>query len=211
MPKLRRVRMVSVGHDSARFEDVVLDFTDHNERPTNSILWLRNGGGKTSLLSLLFASIRPNRGDFLGKRADGKIRRIEDYVGEAEKQLERLHTDSVLLEDETVYAAISRIKATIGDLQKEIEAATMSIGRLHSDRQERLDHRQQCEQKRVTFDKQLAVLTAEQSRALEAKAQLEADDSFLRLLQTSSINADVSATKAIAACKLERGSRAATA
>jgi len=32
MPKLRRARMVSVGHDSARFEDVILDFTDHNER-----------------------------------------------------------------------------------------------------------------------------------------------------------------------------------
>ncbi len=81
MPKLRRVRMVSIGHDSARFEDVVLDFTDHQDRPTNSILWLRNGGGKTSLLSLLFASIRPSKVDFLGKRAEGKIRRIEDYVG----------------------------------------------------------------------------------------------------------------------------------
>ena len=81
MPKLRRIRLVSVGHDSARFEDVTLDLTDHQERPTNSILWLRNGGGKTSLLSLLFASIRPSKIDFLGKRAEGKIRRIEDYVG----------------------------------------------------------------------------------------------------------------------------------
>jgi len=80
MPKLRRVRMVSIGHDSARFEDVVLDLTDHDGRPTNSILWLRNAGGKTSLLSLLFASIRPNKSEFLGKRADGRIRRIEDYV-----------------------------------------------------------------------------------------------------------------------------------
>lgn len=81
MPKLRRVRLVSIGHESARFEDVVLDFTDRSGRPTNSVLWLRNGGGKTSLLSLLFASVRPSQREFLGKRADEKVRALEHYVG----------------------------------------------------------------------------------------------------------------------------------
>ena len=81
MPKLRRMRLCGIGHDSARFDDVTLDFTDREGRPTNSILWLRNGGGKTSLLSLFFAGVRPNKREFLGQRADEKIRRLGDYVG----------------------------------------------------------------------------------------------------------------------------------
>lgn len=81
MPRLRRMRLSSIGHGSARFDDVTLDFTDRLGRPTNSVLWLRNGGGKTSLLSLFFAGIRPGKRDFLGQRADEKIRRLGDYVG----------------------------------------------------------------------------------------------------------------------------------
>ena len=52
MPRLCRMRLSSIGHDSARFDDLTLDFTDRQGRPTNSVLWLRNGGGKSSLLSL---------------------------------------------------------------------------------------------------------------------------------------------------------------
>jgi len=81
MPKLRRVRLSSIGYDSARFDDVILDFTDRDGHPTNSIVWLRNGGGKTSLLSLLFAGLRTNKRDFLGQRAEEKVRRLSDYVG----------------------------------------------------------------------------------------------------------------------------------
>ena len=81
MPKLRRMRLVSIGHDSARFQDVTLSFVDRAGRPTNSIIWLRNGGGKTSLLSLFFAGVRPNKREFLGQRAGEKIRSIDDYVG----------------------------------------------------------------------------------------------------------------------------------
>ena len=46
MPKLRRMRLCGIGHDSARFDDVTLDFTDRQGRPTNSVVWLRNGGRK---------------------------------------------------------------------------------------------------------------------------------------------------------------------
>lgn len=81
MPRLRRMRLCGIGHDSARFDDVTLDFTDRDGRPTNSVLWLRNGGGKTSLLSLFFAGVRPNKREFLGQRADDKVRRLADYVG----------------------------------------------------------------------------------------------------------------------------------
>ena len=75
------MRLSSIGHDSARFDDLTLDFTDRQGSPTNSVLWLRNGGGKSSLLSLFFAGVRPGKRDFLGQRADEKVRRIEDYVG----------------------------------------------------------------------------------------------------------------------------------
>lgn len=81
MPKLRRIRLSCIGYDSARFDDVVLDFTNREGQPTNSIVWLRNGGGKTSLLSLLFAGLRTNKRDFLGQRAEEKVRRLTDYVG----------------------------------------------------------------------------------------------------------------------------------
>lgn len=81
MPKLRRMRLCGIGHDSARFNDLTLEFTDRQGRPANSVLWLRNGGGKTSLLSLFFAGVRPNKREFLGQRADEKIRRLEDYIG----------------------------------------------------------------------------------------------------------------------------------
>jgi hypothetical protein len=75
------MRLVCIGHDGARFEDVCLNFTDRTGSPTNSVIWLRNGGGKTSLLSLFFAGIRPHQRDFLGKRTKHDIRGIDDYVG----------------------------------------------------------------------------------------------------------------------------------
>lgn len=80
MPRLSRVQFRSVGHPNARFEDVELDFRDPAARPLDSVIWLRNGGGKSSLLNLLFAVIRTDRRDFLGGRADSRQRSIEDYI-----------------------------------------------------------------------------------------------------------------------------------
>src|SRR6185503_3645333 len=81
MPKLRRLRLISIGHDRARFENVTLTFLNRVAAPANSVVWLRNGGGKTSLLSLFFAGIKPHQRDFLGKRAEEGVRTIDDYVG----------------------------------------------------------------------------------------------------------------------------------
>lgn len=80
MPRLSRVRFVGVGHPNARFEDVTLDLRDAEGHATDSVLWLRNGGGKSSLLNLLFAVIRTDRRDFLGGRADSRQRVLEDYI-----------------------------------------------------------------------------------------------------------------------------------
>lgn len=80
MPRLSQVRFVSVGHPNARFEDVTLDLRDPAGQSTDTILWLRNGGGKSSLLNLLFAVIRTDRRDFLGGRAESRQRVLEDYI-----------------------------------------------------------------------------------------------------------------------------------
>ncbi|GAA1856042.1 hypothetical protein GCM10009836_40250 [Pseudonocardia ailaonensis] len=79
MWKMSRVRLDRVGPTAARFLDVTLDFTDERDgHPLDSILWLRNGGGKSTVLSLICALIRPRRTDFLATQATGK--HLEDYV-----------------------------------------------------------------------------------------------------------------------------------
>ena len=80
MPRLMRLRYVSVGHPLARMNDLTLDFRDPDGLPTDSTVWLRNGGGKSSLLNLFFAIIRPHRAEFLGGKADSKRRTLDQYV-----------------------------------------------------------------------------------------------------------------------------------
>jgi hypothetical protein len=80
MLQLRRVRLESIGHPNARFAPLELDLVDEDGRPTHTVVWLRNGGGKSSLLNLLFAVVRPHRREFLGGNDDGKDRRLADYV-----------------------------------------------------------------------------------------------------------------------------------
>ncbi|WP_254508163.1 hypothetical protein [Anatilimnocola floriformis] len=79
MPKITRLRFASVGHPNARFGDLLLDFRDAEGRPVDSTLWLRNGGGKSSILNLFFAGVRPNRREFLGTSAETK-RELREYV-----------------------------------------------------------------------------------------------------------------------------------
>ncbi|QKV73420.1 hypothetical protein [Amycolatopsis sp. Hca4] len=77
---LAGLRLHSVGERSARFTDLSLDFTapeDEAPAPADSVVWLRNGGGKSSLLSLFYALLLPNANDFLGRVAK---RSLTDYV-----------------------------------------------------------------------------------------------------------------------------------
>ncbi len=80
MPQLLRLRFVSLGHPQARMEDLVLDFQGTAGQPTDSTLWLRNGGGKSSILNLFFAIVRPHKGEFLGGKAEAKQRSLSDYI-----------------------------------------------------------------------------------------------------------------------------------
>jgi hypothetical protein len=79
MPQLARLRFVHVGHREARADDLLLPFTDGDGAPTDSTLWLRNGGGKSSLLALFFSLLVPDTRKFLG-RSGGEVRELGDYV-----------------------------------------------------------------------------------------------------------------------------------
>jgi len=80
MPQLLKLRLVSLGHPQARVDDLLLSFQGPDGRATDSTLWLRNGGGKSSILNLFFAIVRPHRGEFLGGKAEAKQRSLNDYV-----------------------------------------------------------------------------------------------------------------------------------
>ncbi|MFJ1936746.1 hypothetical protein ACIOGZ_29310 [Kitasatospora sp. NPDC088160] len=84
---IRRIRLENVGHRSARFGSLVLDLTNGrgtaDGRPltmtsaVDTVLWLRNGGGKSSLLALIFSLLLPSKIDFIG-HADDKS--LADYI-----------------------------------------------------------------------------------------------------------------------------------
>ncbi|MBI5495511.1 MAG: hypothetical protein HY904_10845 [Deltaproteobacteria bacterium] len=82
MPRLRALRFDSVGHESARLDGLVLDLCGERGDPVDTVLWLRNGGGKSSILSLAFSVLRPNRNDFMGKEQDTHARQLVDYVAD---------------------------------------------------------------------------------------------------------------------------------
>ncbi|MEU3529823.1 hypothetical protein AB0E62_39325 [Streptomyces sp. NPDC038707] len=84
MHRLRRLQLVNIGHAAAGFKSLVLDLTggvsqvDGRVMPAvDVILWLRNGGGKSSLLSLIFSLFLPAKGDFIGHK---KGKSLADYV-----------------------------------------------------------------------------------------------------------------------------------
>ena len=84
MLRLRRLRLENVGHSAAGFKSLILDLTGGDSRidavvtpAVDVILWLRNGGGKSSLLSLFFSLFLPAKVDFIGH---GKDKSLADYV-----------------------------------------------------------------------------------------------------------------------------------
>jgi hypothetical protein len=80
MPQVSRIRFSNIGHPKARMDELVLDLTDRDAVPTNSTLWLRNGGGKSSLMNLFFSVLLPGKRMFLGARSENKMRELEDYI-----------------------------------------------------------------------------------------------------------------------------------
>lgn len=117
MPRLSRLRFVSIGHPQARMDDLTLDFRDRDGRATDSTLWLRNGGGKSSILNLFFALLRPRKNEFLGGKADSKKRSLGDYV---------------LADDRAVVVAEWQLDGRVGELA--LEPQTLLTGVFHERR-----------------------------------------------------------------------------
>lgn len=82
MARLLRVHFASIGHPDARLSPLTIDLRarDDTGTGTDSVLWLRNGGGKSTILNLFYSMFRPDRREFLGTSAEGRARHLEDYV-----------------------------------------------------------------------------------------------------------------------------------
>ncbi|WP_344617686.1 hypothetical protein, partial [Dactylosporangium salmoneum] len=76
--RIRSIYLDRIGSAAARFRDVRLDLTGRDGAPLDTILWMRNGGGKSTLIALLCALIRPDRRDFLATATTG--RHLEDCI-----------------------------------------------------------------------------------------------------------------------------------
>jgi hypothetical protein len=62
MTRLRRIRMDGVGPTGARFDPVTIDLTDRTGAGSRvALIHLENGGGKSVLLKLVFATVLPGR------------------------------------------------------------------------------------------------------------------------------------------------------
>lgn len=82
MWQIRRIYLDSIGTAAGRFIDVTLDLSGRGDDPADSVLWLRNGGGKSTIMALLGALVRPGRNDFLSaaEHRNDAGRHLEDYV-----------------------------------------------------------------------------------------------------------------------------------
>jgi hypothetical protein len=80
MARLLRLHLTSVGHKDARFFPLTLDFRGRDGKAIDTVVWLRNGGGKSSLLNLFYSMFLPESRKFLGSKAEGRERRLTDYV-----------------------------------------------------------------------------------------------------------------------------------
>jgi hypothetical protein len=84
MYKLRRLHLDTIGVRDNRFASLTIEPMDLAGDPVDTLVWMRNGSGKTTILALLAAHILPRRRDFLAarkkKRKDDVVRTLEDLV-----------------------------------------------------------------------------------------------------------------------------------
>jgi archaellum component FlaC len=74
------MHFAGMGEACARFHPLTLDFRHPaTGAAQDSVLWLRNGGGKTTLLSLFYSTLVPNQNHFLG-RLLGKGTSLHDFL-----------------------------------------------------------------------------------------------------------------------------------
>ena len=80
MARLCRIHLTGLGLAAARFNPLTIDLRDPKAgEAQDSVLWLRNGGGKTTLIALLYSTLVPDKRHFLGKLL-GKDSGLADFV-----------------------------------------------------------------------------------------------------------------------------------
>src|SRR5438270_9700203 len=79
MLKIRKCHLAAVGNRNARFSPVNLDFTS-DAGAGNSVVFLENGGGKTTLAAFLYLTLWPEQSHFLLKKAKDSQTRVADYL-----------------------------------------------------------------------------------------------------------------------------------
>jgi hypothetical protein len=74
MLKLERLRFINIGAPDCRMRDLAISTVDDRGEPVDTVLWLRNGGGKTVILGLFFAHLLPDAREFLkGRKENAKF------------------------------------------------------------------------------------------------------------------------------------------
>lgn len=85
MPKLCKLYFSRVGHPAARLDGVTIPFVDaEGMTPVDTLIDLRNGGGKTSTVQLYFSNFITSQKEFAGQTRSGDMRSFDKYfqVGE---------------------------------------------------------------------------------------------------------------------------------
>ncbi len=72
MPQIGRIKLANIGVSKIFMEDLTLNCFGEN-----TVIYLENGGGKSSIISLLFSLLRPYSYDFLGSPIN---RSLSDYI-----------------------------------------------------------------------------------------------------------------------------------
>jgi outer membrane murein-binding lipoprotein Lpp len=120
MLKLRRCHLSCIGNRSARFSPVSLDFSK-DESAENSVVFLENGGGKTTLAAFLYLTLWPEQNHFLLKAAKNPKARVANYLSPGQ-------TAYIVLECETRVAGLldEPVVRVIGQVLKRRDATEQS-------------------------------------------------------------------------------------
>jgi DNA repair exonuclease SbcCD ATPase subunit len=110
MLKLRRCHLSCIGNRSARFSPVSLDFSK-GESAENSVVFLENGGGKTTLAAFLYLTLWPEQNHFLLKAAKNPKARVANYLSAGQSAYIVLECETRIagLVDEPVVRVIGQV------------------------------------------------------------------------------------------------------
>jgi hypothetical protein len=110
MLKIRRCHLSCVGNRNARFSPVNLNFTT-GESAGNSLVFLENGGGKTTLAAFLYLTLWPEQNHFLLKKAKDSQARVANYLlaGQTAYSVLECETRVAGLLDDSVVRVIGQV------------------------------------------------------------------------------------------------------